>query len=91
MLDEIVGRYIERELSIRQIVEETDFDPQLVRETTRMIDGAQYKRDQAALVLKVTPRTFGRGRPMPIAMRWDEAGQIAAKAARESAKKSTAP
>ena len=72
VLDKIVEGYIERELSIRQIVEETDIDPGIVGAMTRMIDLAQHKRDQAAPVLKVTPRTFGRGRPMPIAMRWEE-------------------
>jgi len=70
LLDQIVERYIEREQSIRQIVEETDLAPEFVLELTTMIDRAQYKRDQAAPVLKVTQRTFGRGRPMPIAMRW---------------------
>lgn len=33
----------------------------------RIIDQQQYKRDQAAIVLKVSPRSFGRGRPMPAA------------------------
>ncbi len=91
VLDQIVERYIERELSIRQIVEETDLEPALVHETSRMIDGAQHKRDQAALVLKVTPRTFGRGRPMPIAMRWEEGARISAKAVKESGEQSSAP
>ncbi len=72
VLDQIVERHIERELSIRQIVEETALEPHLVREIVRMIDLAQYKRDQAATVLKVTPRAFGRGRPMPIAMKWEQ-------------------
>jgi NAD+ synthetase len=71
-LDPIVERFVEREQSIRQIAEETGFDPAFVEATVRMIDRAQYKRDQAAPILKVTPRTFGRGRPMPIAMRWTE-------------------
>ncbi len=75
VLDQVVERYIEREQSIRQIIEETDLDPRLVRDTALMIDRAQYKRDQAAVILKVTPRAFGRGRPMPIVMRWEEAGQ----------------
>ena len=34
------------------------------------IDRNEYKRHQAAIVLKVSPRTFGRGRPMPLALRW---------------------
>jgi NAD+ synthase (glutamine-hydrolysing) len=72
VLDPIVQRYIEREQSIEQIVEETDLDPKLVREITTMIDRAQHKRDQVAPVLKVSPRAFGRGRPMPIAMKWEE-------------------
>ncbi len=72
VLDQIVAGYIERELSVRQIVEETDIDPDIVAAMTRMIDLAQHKRDQAAPVLKVTSRAFGRGRTMPIAMRWEE-------------------
>ena len=73
VLDEIVERFIEFEQSPRRIVEETGFDDALVERTLRMIDSAQYKRDQAAVVLKVTGRTFGRGRPMPIAMKWEGA------------------
>ena len=72
VLDQIVAGYIERELSVRQIVEATHSDPAIVGAMTRMIDLAQHKREQAAPVLKVTPRTFGRGRTMPIAMRWEE-------------------
>ena len=66
-------RYIEREESAEQISADPTLDDKLVRDTVRMIDRAQYKRDQSAIVLKVTPRTFGRGRPMPIAMKWEEA------------------
>ena len=73
LLDQIIERHVEREQSTRQIIEETDLDPDLVRQIARMIDRAQYKRDQAAVVLKVTDRAFGPGRPMPIAMRWEEA------------------
>ncbi|MHC4588618.1 MAG: hypothetical protein ACYTAQ_04570 [Planctomycetota bacterium] len=72
VLDAIVQRYIEREQSVEQIVEETDFESDLVGEVTAMIDRAQHKRDQMAPALKVSPRAFGRGRPMPIAMKWEE-------------------
>ena len=70
VLDAIVERYIEREQSTAQIIEATDLDPQLVGDVTAMIDRAQHKREQMAPVLKVSPRAFGRGRPMPIAMKW---------------------
>ena len=33
----------------------------------RMLDRAEYKRRQAAPVLKVSPRAFGMGRRSPIA------------------------
>ncbi len=69
VLDRIVERYIELEQSASRIIDETGLVADLVRQTVRMIDRAQYKRDQAALILKVTPRTFGRGRPMPIVMK----------------------
>ena len=68
-LDQIVERAIEREQSLQTIVEETGLNAELVRRTLQMIDRAQYKRDQAPVILKVTGRAFGRGRPMPIVMK----------------------
>jgi NAD+ synthetase len=69
VLDQIVERYIEREQSVQCIVSETGLDESLVVRWTRTIDQMQYKRDQAAVILKVNPRAFGRGRPMPIVMK----------------------
>jgi NAD+ synthase (glutamine-hydrolysing) len=69
VLDEIVERFIEHEQSAETIIAETGFDGSLVRDVVKMIDRAQYKRDQAAVILKVTGRAFGRGRPMPIVMK----------------------
>jgi NAD+ synthase (glutamine-hydrolysing) len=68
-LDQIISRLVELEQSIDQIIAETNLDAGLVRKWAAIIDREQYKREQAAVVLKVTGRTFGRGRPMPIAMR----------------------
>ncbi len=72
LLDQIIVRYIDLEESAKQICADPTLDNELVFEIVRMIDRAQYKREQSALVLKVSPRTFGRGRPMPIAMKWEE-------------------
>ena len=69
-LDAIVERYIESEQSVEEIIEATGLDGAMVRRFAGMIDRAQHKREQAAIVLKVSPRAFGRGRPMPVAMRW---------------------
>jgi NAD+ synthase/NAD+ synthase (glutamine-hydrolysing) len=68
-LDQIIERRIELEQSAETIIAESGIDPAVVSRTLTMIDRAQYKRDQAPVVLKVTGRAFGRGRPMPIVMR----------------------
>lgn len=69
VLDEIIERYIDREMSVEAIVEQSGLEAGLVRKFTRMIDQAEFKRYQASVILKVSPRTFGRGRIYPLAMR----------------------
>lgn len=69
-LDEIVERYVEREQCCERIVAETGIEPELVEKTLRMIDRTEYKREQAAMILKVSPRAFGRGRAMPVVGRF---------------------
>ncbi|MEX2216868.1 MAG: NAD+ synthase [Phycisphaeraceae bacterium] len=71
VLDQIIERYVEREQSARQIIEETSIDVQTVLRMVRLIDLNEYKRKQAAPGLKVTGRAFGFGRRMPIAQRYD--------------------
>jgi NAD+ synthase (glutamine-hydrolysing) len=69
VLDQIITRLVEDEQSADEIVAETGLDAALVNRWVGTIDQQEYKREQAALVLKVTPRAFGRGRPMPMAVR----------------------
>ncbi|MHC5004843.1 MAG: NAD+ synthase, partial [Planctomycetota bacterium] len=69
VLDEMIRRYVDHEQSVATIVDESGIDPVLARDLARMIDRVEYKRHQAAVVLKVSPRAFGRGRPMPIVMK----------------------
>ncbi len=66
ILDDIVEAYVERRESFSTIVER-GHDPQVVEETLRRIVRAEYKRWQAAPILKLTPRAFGEGWRMPIA------------------------
>lgn len=73
-LDEIIERYVEREQSCERIIAETGIDAELVVKTLRMIDRTEYKREQAALILKVSPRAFGRGRQMPVVARYQPLG-----------------
>ncbi|MCE9620275.1 MAG: NAD+ synthase [Planctomycetes bacterium] len=69
-LDKIVTGWIEHEGDVAAIASITKLDPKLVERWCLAIDRAQFKRDQSPLVIKVAARTFGRGRPMPIAAQW---------------------
>lgn len=75
VLDAIIERYVEREQSARQIVDETGFDADTVDQMVRLIDRNEYKRKQAAPGIKITGRAFGFGRRMPIAQRYDAGGE----------------
>jgi len=69
VLDAVLERYIEREMSVRQIVAD-GYDRDVVVRVCGMVDRTEYKRRQAAPGLKVTGRAFGVGRRMPIAQRF---------------------
>ncbi|HRK31831.1 MAG TPA: NAD+ synthase [Tepidisphaeraceae bacterium] len=69
VLDEIIERYVEREMGAAAIVDD-GFNPALVSRVIRLIDRSEYKRRQAAPGLKVTSRAFGFGRRMPIAQNY---------------------
>lgn len=69
ILDAILYRYIEKEESAADIINE-GFDEKIVRDVIRKVDVNEYKRKQAATGLKVTSRAFGVGRRMPIAAKF---------------------
>jgi NAD+ synthase (glutamine-hydrolysing) len=66
VLDDILAAYIEDRLPV-EAIERRGHDPELVRRVLRMVNGSEYKRRQAAPVLKVTGKAFGEGRRLPIA------------------------
>lgn len=68
ILDRILQMYIENRMS-RKEISDMGFDKELVNKIIKMIDRAEYKRRQAAPGLKVTDKSFGSGRRMPIATR----------------------
>ena len=69
LLDEVISRYIEGDQTASQIID-AGFDAEIVNRAVRMVDANEYKRQQAAPVIKVTTRAFGAGRRMPIAQRY---------------------
>jgi len=67
VLDAILEDYIEESRSAEQIAKDRSFDLELVRRVVRMIDRAEYKRQQAAPGIKISAKAFGYGRRFPIA------------------------
>ncbi|HEX9290611.1 MAG TPA: NAD(+) synthase, partial [Anaeromyxobacteraceae bacterium] len=65
-LDDILAAYIEDRLPFEAIVAR-GHAPEMVRRVLRMVIASEYKRRQAAPVLKVTAKAFGEGRRLPIA------------------------
>jgi NAD+ synthase (glutamine-hydrolysing) len=69
VLDPILEAYVERYESTAHIVEAYGFSSEIVDKIVRLVERTEYKRQQAAPVLKVTPKSFGMGRRFPIAAR----------------------
>jgi NAD+ synthetase len=69
VLDPILEAYVERYETPEAIAQAHHFDLELVRRVVRLVERSEYKRQQAAPVLKVTAKAFGMGRRFPIAAR----------------------
>jgi NAD+ synthetase len=69
VLDPILEAYVERYETPERIAEANRFPLPLVQQVVRLVERSEYKRQQAAPVLKVTPKSFGMGRRFPIAVK----------------------
>ncbi|HWY22404.1 MAG TPA: NAD+ synthase [Candidatus Acidoferrum sp.] len=67
ILDAVLEDYVEDAHSAEQIAADHAFDIAVVRRVVRMVDRAEYKRQQAAPGIKISPKAFGYGRRFPIA------------------------
>jgi NAD+ synthase (glutamine-hydrolysing) len=71
VLDCILEDYVENYKTAEQIANEHGYDYKLVSSVIRMIERSEYKRQQAAPVLKISKKAFGSGRRFPIAAKYD--------------------
>lgn len=71
VLDAILEDYVEEYHTAEQISQNRGFDRKLVESVIRMIERSEYKRQQAAPVLKITEKAFGVGRRFPIAAKYN--------------------
>jgi len=69
VLDPILEAYVERYEPPERIAHDYGFELALVQQVVRLVERSEYKRQQAAPVLKVTSKSFGMGRRFPIAVK----------------------
>lgn len=69
ILDQILKGYIEDDLTREDLVA-AGLDAEAVNLAIRLVNQNEYKRRQAPVGIKVTPRAFGRDRRMPITGRF---------------------
>ena len=65
ILDAILLQYIEKQQGPHEIIK-MGFDEKTVRRALRLVNMNEFKRYQAAPVLRVSPKAFGMGRRIPI-------------------------
>ncbi|QJQ94275.1 MULTISPECIES: NAD+ synthase [Halomonadaceae] len=70
VLDAILSRYIEEDMSAEAIIE-AGFARDDVYQVVKLVDRVEYKRRQAPVGVRVTPRGFGRDRRYPIVNGWE--------------------
>jgi len=65
ILDKVLFQYIENKQSVEQICA-LGYNESLVKRIINLVNKNEYKRKQAAPVIRVSPKAFGMGRRMPI-------------------------
>ena len=74
-LDRIVRDYVEELMSPEEIAEKEKLPLKMVEEIALKVERNEYKRQQAALGLKITSKAFGIGRKIPIAQAFQPRGR----------------
>jgi NAD+ synthase (glutamine-hydrolysing) len=69
VLDPLLEAYVEKDMTKSELVA-AGFDGELVDRITRLVDLAEYKRRQSPLGVRVTPKSFGKDRRVPIVNRY---------------------
>lgn len=69
LLDQILVHYIEEQKGWQEIVA-LGFEEEIVRKLVRMVDRNEYKRFQAPPILRISHKSFGMGRQMPLVAKY---------------------
>ncbi|MBV9144307.1 MAG: NAD+ synthase [Acidobacteria bacterium] len=71
VIDCILEDYVQKYKTAEEIAHERRYDPKVVASVIRMIERSEYKRQQAAPILKISQKAFGIGRRFPIAAEYE--------------------
>lgn len=71
ILDPVIEDYIEQRLAPSEIAKKRDLSLDFVKDLIKKIHLAEYKRRQAPIGIRVTPKSFSKGRNVPIAQTWN--------------------
>ncbi len=69
ILDKILFAYIEQKLPVNEIVE-SGFNKEIVEKVIKLVNSNEYKRFQTPPVLRVSSKSFGFGRRMPLVAKY---------------------
>lgn len=69
LLDRILKMYLEEQKEFNEITS-VIMEPEVVKKVLRLVDLNEFKRKQAAPILRVSTKAFGYGRRFPIVQRW---------------------
>jgi len=66
ILDDILQEYIEKDNSLYRIVENSGLDVKTILRVIQLVDNNEFKRRQAPPGIRITPKSFGKDRRLPI-------------------------
>jgi len=69
VLDDILYRYIELQENVTKIIS-AGYKKHVVEKVIQLVDYSEFKRFQAAPIVKLSSKSFGSGRRWPIVQRW---------------------
>ena len=69
LLDPVLEAYVEEDRTVSQLIAE-GHDPELVERVAALVDAAEYKRRQMPPGVRITAKSFGKDRRLPITNRY---------------------
>ena len=70
LLDAILFEYIEKTKSVQSIIQKLN-NADVVTKVIKMVNANEWKRNQFAPIIRVSTKSFGRGRRMPIVAKYE--------------------